>query len=129
MKAFSIDNGYMLGDTDSSDIAFGNSAKEALKNYFKGNSVLKTWELSKGKIKKSDITTERMKFLDNYENKPAMLIIEKAIENTDGTFTVADNYYSKSCTVYRDSNDNDIEERFFDKKQFEQDWKNNYSKV
>lgn len=53
-----------------------------------------------------------------------MLIIEKAIENTDGTFTVADNYYSKSCTVYRDSNDNDIEERFFDKKQFEQDWKN-----
>lgn len=129
MKAFSIDNGYMLGDTDSSDIAFSNYAKEALKNYFKGNSVLKTWELSKGKIKKSDITTERMKFLDNYENKPAMLIIEKAIENTDGTFTVADNYYSKSCTVYRDSNDNDIEERFFDKKQFEQDWKNNYSKV
>ena len=61
--------------------------------------------------------------LDNCEDEPSMVIVEKAIAFYDWDFSIGDESYSASYSLIIDENGNEKEEPFFDKKQFEKSWK------
>lgn len=124
MKAYYCDGIYTIvnGCISSRDIVFGNSADDARENYFKGNSVGMTWKAIKDYADKDKIVFKRLKQLDGCENDTPMLITEKAIEICGWIYYLLGSTYSRINSHIADKGKNEIDESFFDKKHFENNW-------
>lgn len=81
------------------DLVYGNNLAQAKHNFFKQDSLLKSWQSDRDKL---NVFFSRLKELDNIEQLPQKDIVEKLITKCDWHWTINGKQYTKANFKQKD---------------------------